>query len=85
MAEQGAPPRIQIPADLRKPARLDRLPADREDVLGLEAVARARGSELALSETKRAALVAIHDGEHALEERWLEERRRRNRPWWRFW
>jgi hypothetical protein len=54
-------------------------------VIDLEAVARDRGAELAVSETRRAAVVALHQTEHDLVDRWLAERKRRNRPWWKLW
>jgi hypothetical protein len=62
------------------------LPTDRTPTLvDLEAVARDRGAQLAVSETRRASAVSLHQAEHDLEDRWLAERRRRNRPWWKFW
>lgn len=79
------PPRIEIPADYRRPARLDRLAIAAPTIADLEALARDRGNELALSETRRAGVVALHDAEHVLEDRWIAERRQRARPWWKFW
>jgi hypothetical protein len=62
------------------------LPTDHKPtLLDLEAVARDRGAQLAVSETRRASAVALHQAEHDLEDRWLAERKRRNRPWWKIW
>lgn len=85
-ADPGTPPRIEIPDDLKRAARLAVLPVDHKPTLiDLEAVARDRGAELAVSETRRAAAVALHETEHDLVDRWLAERKRRNRPWWKLW
>lgn len=71
---------------MRQAAHLAALPKDRPaTLLDLEALARDRGAQLAVSETRRASAVSLHDAEHVLEDRWLAERRRRNRPWWKFW
>ncbi len=62
------------------------LPTDHRATLAdLEALARDRGAQLAVSETRRASAVSLHQAEHDLEDRWLAERRRRNRSWWKFW
>lgn len=85
-AEPGTPPRIELPDEVKTPARLMRLPTDHKPTVNeLDTVARDRGAELALSETRRASAVALHQAEHDLIDRWLAERKRRNRPWWKVW
>lgn len=77
-------PQIEMTAQARAACSLHRLPAAPTQA-DLEIGYATRGVQLVACDGARAAAVAIHDAEHALEARHAEARTKRLRPWWRFW
>lgn len=73
-----------MPETARDACDLYRLPSNptRSD---LEIGYATRGAQLVECEAKRRLAVETADAEHKLEDRWLADRERRRRPWWRPW
>lgn len=71
-----------MPATAVSPCSLPLLPAD-ATVADLERVLTERGVSIIACDAARQLAVDVHDAEHADEERWRAEIRRRNLPLWR--
>jgi len=82
--EHAAPPRLETPAEARKPCEIYTLPTDRPVTQADRDVGYAtRGAQILLCDGRRDLAVKTHDAEHELEDRWAADRSRRARPWWR--